>query len=123
MIFEINDKFGNKLLMETGKVYNIYLKLINENRTRKLGVYDPIEKTLQLKRNSQKHYHYKSKSYGVNSELLNNLEIDKVKFNIDKKLYMIPISEFKYAKYLNFNQQGFELQKFLPTSIIYKYAL
>jgi hypothetical protein len=117
------DAFGNKLILETGKPYKLYLYLKDITKPRRIGMYNPLIKQLQLKRDSSKHYHYKSRTYGVNAEILSSLEIDNVLFNIDKKNYVVPIQEFNNAKYLNFNQQGFELQKFLSVDIINQYAV
>ncbi len=122
MRWNLRDNYGNELLLESGRPYTIRL-ILKGKRPKLIGHYDAHTKTLIVKRNSARHYHYVSKSYGFNHEVMTSLEIDKVQITIDKELFEVPIDEFKYAKHLNFSQQGFELQKFLPVEIIRKYAV
>lgn len=122
MIFELPDLKGNRLLLISGKPYQIRLEL-KGRKPKVIAQWDSTSKTLFVKRDSARHYHYKSKSYGFNSELLNSLEIENVNITIDREQFIVPISEFKHARHLNFSQEGFELQKFLPVEIIRKYAL
>ena len=122
MIYELPDNKGNRLLLITGKPYQIKLQL-KDRKPKVIAQYDSTTKTLFVKRDSTRHYHYKSKSYGFNSELLNSLEIDNVNITIDREQFIVPISEFKNARHLNFSQEGFELQKFLPVEIIRRYAV
>ena len=122
MTYELPDNKGNRLLLISGKPYQIKLEL-KGRKPKLIAQYDNTSKTLFVKRNSARHYHYKSKSYGFNAELLNSLEIDNVNITIDREQFIIPFSEFKNARHLNFGQEGYELQKFLPVEIIRKYAV
>ena len=122
MKYEMIDNKGNKLVLESGKPYRVKLEL-KSKRPKLIAQWDSTTKTLFVKRDSARHYHYKTKSYGFNSELLNSLEIENVNITIDREQFIVPISEFKNARHLNFSQEGFELQKFLPVEIIRKYAL
>lgn len=122
MKYEMQDKNGNKLVLESGKPYRIKLELKGK-RPKLIAQWDNLTKTLFVKRNSERHYHYKTRSYGFNAELLGSLEIDNVNITIDREQFIVPITEFKNARHLNFSQEGFELQKFLPVEIIRKYAM
>jgi hypothetical protein len=122
MRHEMNDNFGNKLILESGKPYKIYLNLKGK-KPKVIAQWDAETKTLFVKRNSERHYHYKTKSYGFNKDLMDNLEIEKVNIKIDRDFYLVPIQEFAFARHLNFSQQGFELQKFLPIENIRKYEM
>ena len=122
MKYEMLDGKGNKLVLESGKPYRIKLELKGK-RPKLIAQWDNKSKTLFVKRNSERHYHYKTRSYGFNAELLGSLEIDNVNITIDREQFIVPFTEFKNARHLNFSQEGFELQKFLPVEIIRKYAV
>jgi hypothetical protein len=122
MKYEMLDNKGNKLVLESGKPYRIKLELKGK-RPKLIAQWDNKSKTLFVKRNSERHYHYKTRSYGFNAELLGSLEIDNVNITIDREQFIVPFTEFKNARHLNFSQEGFELQKFLPVEIIRKYAV
>jgi len=122
MSWELTDGYGNMLSITSGKPSKIRLWLKGK-RPKTIGQVDLVNKILYVKRNSARHYHYKSKCYGFNAELLNSLELTHVRLTIDKEHFQIPIDAFKYARHLNFSQQGFELQKFLPVEIIRQYAV
>lgn len=122
MRWQIQDAFGNQLVLESGRPFTIRL-FLKGKRPKLIGHYDAHNKTLILKRNSARHYHFMSKSYGFNAELFNSLEVEKVHLTIDKERFEIPIDAFKRARHLNFSQQGFELQKFLPVEVIREYAV
>lgn len=122
MTYEMKDNKGNRLLLISGKPYLVKLEL-KGRKPKLIAQWDSTTKTLFVKRNSARHYHYKSKSYGFNAELLSSLEIDNVNMTIDREQFVVPFSEFKNARHLNFGQEGYELQKFLPIEIIRKYAV
>jgi hypothetical protein len=122
MKYEMLDGKGNKLVLESGKPYRIKLELKGK-RPKLIAQWDNETKTLFIKRNSARHYHYKTRSYGFNADLLTSLEINNVNMTIDREQFIVPIDEFKNARHLNFSQEGFELQKFLPVEIIRKYAV
>lgn len=122
MTYEMQDNKGNRLLLISGKPYLVKLEL-KGRKPKLIAQWDSTTKTLFVKRNSARHYHYKSKSYGFNAELLSSLEIENVNMTIDREQFVVPFSEFKNARHLNFSQEGFELQKFLPVEIIRKYAM
>ena len=122
MNYEMFDKQGNRLLMEYGKPYRLRL-FLKGKRPKLIAHYDLDKKTLIVKKNSERHYHYKTKSYGFNYALFENLDIDYVHLTIDKEIFNIPAEAFKQARVMNFSGEGFELQKFLPIEIIRKYEM
>jgi hypothetical protein len=122
MEYQMIDKQGNRLVMETGKPFKLRLFLKGQ-RPKLIAHYDYGKKTLIVKRNSERHYHYKTKSYGFNYALFENLDIDTVNLTIDKENFNIPAKVFNQARVMNFSGEGFELQKFLPIEIIRQYAM
>ncbi len=122
MNYEMTDGKGNRLVLESGKPMPLRLFLKGQ-RPKLIAHYNPEQKVLIVKRNSERHYHYKSKSYGFNYAILDSLEIEQVHLTIDKENFIIPIKAFESARVLNFSQSGFEVQKFLPVEIIRKYEM
>jgi hypothetical protein len=100
----------------------IHLKLKSENKRRNIGTIYFNDRSFHVLRDSGKHYHYVSKSYGFNWNIIADdfLNIKSVYLVVDKsERYIIPKSVMEtYGKFLNFKQQGFELQKFLPMDMI-----
>jgi hypothetical protein len=129
--FVQEDQAHNQLFMRvfldetnTQRSANIHLKLKGEDRQRFIGNYHFDNKTMYLKRNSTKHYHYATKSYGFNYTLLNDphLDIKWVVVKIDDMVYRFPKTMLdSYGTYLQFKQQGFELQRFLKFNMIKNY--
>lgn len=124
-----DDESGNRLYMRIfsdehhyDTSATIHLKLAGAKSTRQLGYIDLTTKTFFCKRDTTKHYHYNTKSFGFNYTLLSDtmLGIKKVVVEIDnKEILSFPISLLESrGRFLNFKQQGFELQKFLELSII-----
>jgi len=129
-----DDSVGNRLYLrvffdnETNEKVSatIHLKLKGESRYRLIGNYYFIEKTIYLKRNSKKHYHYTTKSYGFNYNILSDpfLDVQWIVADIDDVRYRFPKSTIDtYGTYLHFKQEGFELQKFLKFNLIKNYKL
>ena len=123
------DNAGNTLYLRIWSNENkldvggsIFLKLRSESKKRNLGNLIIKDRSFHIIRDSGKHYHYKSKSYGFNWNIINDadLGIKTIHLIVDKKdKYIIPKSILDtYGKFLNFKQQGFELQKFLPFDMI-----
>lgn len=103
---------------------NIFLELVTEKKKRNLGQYNFINKTLYVERKSSKHYHYTTKSYGFNHELINDdfLDIQWIVADIDGTKYRFPKKTIDdYGRFLQFSNQGFELQKFVPFALIKNY--
>jgi hypothetical protein len=131
--FANEDASGNKVYLrifyDENNVHqnaNIHLKLKEEATPRLLGTFDFITRTFHCKRNTSKHLHRKSKSFGFNWTILNDtfLAVEKVYIIVDEEdHYCFPISLIKeYGHFLNFKQQGFELQKFMNFDLIKRYS-
>ena len=131
--FANEDASGNKVYLrifyDENNVHqnaNIHLKLKEEATPRLLGTFDFITRTFHCKRNTSKHLHRKSKSFGFNWTILNDtfLAVEKVYIIVDEENhYCFPISLIKeYGHFLNFKQQGFELQKFMNFDLIKRYS-
>lgn len=131
-IYKNEDKQGNELYMrvfynEHNEAQNaiIHLKLKGGKYPRQLGNLVFSTRTFFCKRNSAKHYHNKMKGYGFNWTILEDatLSIEKIHLVIDEtQHYEFDKSVIKtYGKFLNFKEQGFELQRFLPLVVIREY--
>jgi hypothetical protein len=69
-----------------------------------------------------KHYHYQVKGFGFNWTILNDsyLNIENIHLLVDDKDRYVFKKDLltRYGNFLNFKQQGFELQKFLKFQLI-----
>lgn len=128
------DPSGNRLYMrvfiddETDEKTsaNIHLKLVGENKQRLIGNYYFKEKTIYVKRISEKHLYRATNSYGFNYVVINDpyLDIKWIVAEIDGAKYRFPKSMLdQYGTYLHFKQEGFELQKFLKLGLIKNYKV
>lgn len=124
-----SDNHGNDLYMRIFTDENnvdvgatIFLKLKSESKIRNIGQVFFNDHSFHVLRDSSKHFHYVSKSYGFNWTIINDadLNIKSVHLIVDRsEKYVIPKSIIdKFGKFLNFKQQGFELQKFVPMDMI-----
>lgn len=124
-----SDVLGNDLYMKIFSQENgddvsasLIMKLKSEQRVRNIGTFLFYNRSFHVKRMSSKHYHYKSKSYGFNWNIINDdfLNIAYLFVTIDKtERYIVPKHIIdSYGKFLKFQKQGFELQKFLPFEIM-----
>lgn len=115
----VPDKFGNAIvIMMSG---NVILKLASETKQRRLGYIDRNKKTLIVKRKRDKHLHYKSNSYGFNHHILSKAKtFDTILLEDEFGKYKFPVSKvMEHGRtHLQFKQQGFELQIFMPLEII-----
>lgn len=131
-VFGKEDKEGNALIVrgfyDENKEWthaSIHLKLVKLGKPRLLGYVDVQSATFNCVRDTNKHYHRKAGGFGFNWEILssNLIHIKTISLRLDDdKLYVFPKSLVQdYGKFLNFKQQGFELQKFLHFDYIRKY--
>jgi|LauGreDrversion4_2_1035121.scaffolds.fasta_scaffold429757_4 hypothetical protein len=131
--FANEDNAGNKVYMriffdekDERQSANIHLKLKEERSPRMLGSFDFTTRTFYCKRSTAKHLHRKSKSFGFNWTILNDafLSVENVYIILDDTdHYCFPISLIKdYGQFLNFKQQGFELQRFMSFELIKRYS-
>ena len=133
-LFVKDDKFKNQIILrmfydeQKNKVSaNIYLKLVAEKRRRLIGAYHYADNTLYVRRDSSKHLLHKNRSFGFNWDLLNEPIFDIKEVNLkvdDSRTYLLPkYFMLNYGSFLNFKQQGFELQKFIPFELIKRYEI
>jgi hypothetical protein len=131
--FANEDISGNRVIMsiyydENNNQQNatIKLHLKEEKDSRQLGTFDFKTKIFYCKRNTAKHLHRKSNSFGFNWTVLNDayLSVEKVHIIVDEEEHFeFPISLIKdYGHFLNFKQQGFELQRFMSFELIKRYS-
>jgi hypothetical protein len=108
----IQDEYGNKLYRRKD---TIFLHLTSEQNPRKLGIIDEENQVIVITRESSKHLHRLSNSYGFNLQLLKTATVfNSIRLIVDNIHYLIPIKLIKEkGKFLFFKQQGFELQVFL----------
>ena len=119
----IKDLAGNTLFRQG---FNIKLMLASEPYARTLGTIHEESRTLIVRRDSKKHFFYKSSSYGFNDTLLRTAsKFDTIQLVVDGNLvYNIPrMVILERGQYLQFSQQGFEIQVFLKQSIIDQYRI
>ena len=119
----ILDEKGNELIAKTnGNVISLYLKLV-EKSERLLGIIDKKEKTFQIRRNREKHIFKRNKSYGFNHYVLKNAKtFDKIYLLDDVTSWIIPVKFIlENGSFMQFQQQGFELQIFIPLEKIAQY--
>lgn len=112
----VGDDVGNLLLCKNnGKRITVSLKLVAEKRYRRLGVINPKARSIDIKRDSHLHLMHKINGYGFNFKLLDEAKLfDTIRLKDENSEWVIP-KQFilQNGKYLNFAQQGFELQIFI----------
>lgn len=104
---------------------NVHLKLKSSGRPRNLGRYDFNSRTFYCQRKMSKHYHYAMKGFGFNWKVLQDsyLNIERIHLIVDDEVhYEFPKSLIaEYGSFLNFKEQGFELQRFIRLDLIKRY--
>jgi len=126
MIRETYHGFDKIITDEKDGLIVVKIKLHKESFARSLGTIVCGEKTLYTKRDSSKHLHYKSNSYGFNHAfILNAKRFDKVRLEVDEsEVYLIPTSVILVEGFfLHFQKEGFEKQIFLGVETINKYRV
>lgn len=132
-LYKFPDDFGNQIVFkilfnEYSKAVSatIYLRLKDSgNYPRQIGYIDIPNRTFHCYRDSEKHLHLKTNSYGFNYFLTEEkFGIDKINVKIDRTQYLFGVEVLNTESHvLNFKSQGFEIQKFLPMDIIKKYRV
>jgi len=120
----ILDEKGNQILAKTtDDIISISLKLSSEKKDRILGLVNKSERTFQVNRIREKHLLKRNKSYGFNYYVIKNAKtFDKIYLLDDISSWMIPVSFIlENGSFLQFQQQGFELQIFLPLEKIQQF--
>jgi len=121
--FELKDNFGNYITINHNNVVVLYLQERNADRV--IGILDKANSNFITNRTKSKHIFRKGYSYGFNYHfLLLNENFDYVLLTDDDATYRIPKKMILAGKqYLNFKEQGFELQAFLPIETIHTFRL
>lgn len=127
MVKEWPDKFGNKIeVIETSSgVFNIKLTLRGDPRKRLLGIINEKSREFMVRRDRTKHLFKKAMAYGFNDSLLRNTKkFEKVILIEDTGTFEIPVSDIlSKGFYLNFKQQGFEVQIFMSLDELKPYKI
>lgn len=128
-LFADDDRQGNRIYLRVffdenkeNVCANIHLRLCSESRPRLLGKYHFNNKTFYCTRKMSKHYHHAAKGFGFNWKILEDpyLDIKRIHMRLDDEVsYEFPKSMIaEYGSFLNFKQQGFELQRFIRFDLI-----
>ena len=122
MINSVHDEFGNKLTVVDN---TIYLMLKGDNKKRQIGRLNTSAKILSLKRDRERHLHYKSNSYGFNYQIIKQgTKFNKVLIADNEFNYLIPKEELlEMGKFMYFKQQGFEKQIFVKLEDLSNYIV
>jgi len=111
-----SDDRGNLLILKNnGKRIIISLKLVSEERFRRLGVVNLARKTMEVRRTREKHLFNKFNAYGLNHRLLEDARLfDKVRLIDNYEEWLIPKEWIlKNGRFLHFLSVGLERQIFI----------
>lgn len=109
------DENNTLLIKSNDKLIIVRLKL-KDMKPRMIGTVTKSTRTIEMKRKRDKHLHYMTNSYGFNDYILREqTSFDWVRLSDDLgNHWKIPVSYIlNEGVYLNFKQQGFELQRFV----------
>lgn len=110
------DRDGNVLSVDENG--NITLKLLFENRTRKIGKLKKINGiTTYFKKNRVSNIYKKTNSWGIHWEILDSLEpADIISISDDFGCYyhILVKDALSCGDFLHFKKEGFEKQFFIP---------
>lgn len=132
-IYKFPDDAGNELVFRI--LFNellkpvtatVYLKLRDSfSYPRQIGYIDIPNKTFHCFRDSSKHLHIKSGSYGFNYFLTEQrFGIEKIRVKIDNIAYCFDVELLNTDSAVMFyKSQGFEVQKFLPFDVLKNYKV
>jgi hypothetical protein len=106
----------NTLLIKSNDKLIIVKLLLKNMKPRMIGRVTKSTRTIEMKRKRGKHLHYMTNSYGFNDYILREgTTFDWVRLSDDLgNNWKIPVSYIlEKGTYLEFKQQGFELQRFV----------
>lgn len=114
---QVPDNQGNAIwIMNSG---NVFLKLLKEQKKRRLGYIDRGKQTFIIRRKRHTHLLRKINSYGFNHHMISKAKsFDKISLRDEFGEYTIPVSAVLMHGKKHFKKQGFELQIFLPLEVI-----
>lgn len=125
--FFIDDHGRDSILMHSGeKTIILFIRLGSEGRRkRKLGVVTISTKTLKITRSRDKHLFIKGNAYGFNDYVLRQGKtFDKVWLKDEVSDWKVPVKFIlENGSYLNFKQQGFEVQIFVSLDQIEQFRV
>lgn len=121
----ISDDEGNLLTVRNNlKRVLISLKLVSENKRRRIGTINLKRRVLEVKRNREKHIFYTANAYGFNYKLLAEAKLfDNVRLRDEHDEWLIPRKMIlEQGQFLHFKKAGgFELQIFMPIDKLDQY--
>ncbi len=125
--FFIDPEGYNKLWMSaTPNRKTIYLQLQGEGEHKRyVGTVTLSTRTIEIKRDRDKHLLRARQAYGFNEYILSNAKsFNMVWLRDQHEDWKIPVKDIlENGKYLQFKQQGYELQKFLTLDELAKYRV
>ncbi len=117
VIKSLTDEVGNQLVCRNnGKRIIMSLKLVKEDRHRRIGIINIATKTMEVRRKRDRHLFIKGNSYGFNHQLLADAKLfDKIRLFDEIGEWLIPKAYIlTNGSFLNFiNKGGFERQTFV----------
>ncbi|MES2287636.1 MAG: hypothetical protein V4547_18215 [Bacteroidota bacterium] len=117
--FFIDDAGRNKIFLQsTRKTIVVLLQLETESYKKKIGVVTKSTKTLKIERKRDLHLFRMGNAYGFNEYILKQAKtFDTISLSDELEHWKIPVKFIlENGKYLNFAQQGYELQLFVSLS-------
>lgn len=112
-------------LKQNDKLIILSLKL-GEYKLRRIGTVTKSTRTIEMKRVREKHLFRKLNSYGFNDYVLRNqTSFDCVRLSDDlNNHWKIPVEYIlEKGTYLNFREQGFELQRFVSLEALEQFRV
>ena len=113
------------LIGSTDKLVKIKLHLFG-SKPRRIGTITKSTRTIAVRRVRSKHLFRKFNAYGFNDYILRNqTTFDWIRLSDDEgNHWKIPVKfVMEHGKYLNFKEQGFELQRFVSLDQIEQFRV
>lgn len=124
--FFIDDEGRDKVITEaTDKRIALFLMLRSDKRKRKIGVITISTKTMEVKRDRHKHLFKRGSAYGFNEYVLKTTKkFDTIRLSDEYDDWKIPVRFImENGRYLHFQGQGYELQKFVSLEQIEQFKV
>ncbi len=124
--FFIDENGDNKVMIKsTTKTKTVFLLLKGEGRKRKIGVITLSTRAMTIERKREEHLFRKNSSYGFNEYVLRKaLDFDDIMLSDEHSHWRIPRTFIlENGMYLNFSQNGFELQQFVSLEQIEQFRV
>jgi hypothetical protein len=102
-------------IKENNKIIILTLKLESHNKHRLIGTVTKSTRTIEMRRKRDIHLFRKGNAYGFNDYVLRNqTSFDWIRLNDETNHWKVPVKFIlDNGTYLNFSEQGFELQRFV----------